>query len=143
MKKILNIYNNYKELFNYLFFGVLTMIISLLVYYLLVYSFLDPKNGIMLQIANILSWIAGVTFAYITNRKYVFKSTNKNIYVELGSFVGSRVATLIIDMLIMFVGVTWLGKNDSVVKIISQFVVVVSNYLLSKIFVFRKGSGIK
>lgn len=119
------------------------MIISLLVYYLLVYTFLDPKNGIMLQIANIMSWIAGVSFAYITNRKYVFKSTNKNIYGELGSFVGSRVATLVIDMLIMFVGVTWLGKNDSVVKIISQFVVVVSNYLLSKIFVFRKGSGIK
>lgn len=61
----------------YLIFGVLTTVVSLAVYYLLIFTVLNPENAIQLQIANILSWVAGVAFAYITNRKYVFESNEK------------------------------------------------------------------
>ena len=89
-----------------------------------------------MQIANFISWVAGVIFAYVTNRRYVFNSKNNNIVREVGSFVGARVVTLVMDMLIMFVGVTLFGFNDKIFKMISQVVVIISNYLFSKILVF-------
>lgn len=138
MKKVLNIYHKYEEIINYLIFGFLTTIISLIAYYILAYTILNPNNPILLQIANILSWIAGVIFAYITNKKYVFKSNNKNIKKEFSNFVGARIITLIIDMIIMFIGVTILKQNDKIIKIISQIVVIISNYLFSKIYIFKK-----
>ncbi len=133
-----DLYNKYREIINYLIFGFLTTIISLIVYYCLTFTIINPKDAIMLQVANILSWIAGVTFAYITNRKYVFNSKNTNIKKELVSFVSARVVTLILDMLIMGVFVTLLGFNDKIMKIISQVVVIVSNYVFSKLFVFKE-----
>ncbi len=138
MEKILNLYKKYKEIINYLIVGVLTTVISLLVYYICVYTFLNPNNKLELQIANVLSWIAGVTFAYFTNRKYVFESTNKNKLKEATSFVSSRITTLLLDMLIMWLGVTVLKFNDKIVKLISQVLVIVGNYVLSKLFVFKK-----
>lgn len=132
------LFNKYKEIIIYLIFGVLTTIISLIVYYALTYTILNPNNSIYLQIANILSWIAGVLFAYFTNRKYVFESKNKNKLKEFTSFVGSRVTTLILDMLIMGVGVSLLHGNDKILKLISQVLVIVGNYVLSKLIVFKK-----
>ena len=127
-----------KEVIMYLIFGVLTTIVSLAVYYVLIFTLLNPENAIQLQIANILSWIAGVAFAYITNRKYVFESNEKNKVKELGKFVTSRLVTLVLDMLIMFVGVTLLKGNDKIIKLISQVLVIIGNYVFSKIFVFKK-----
>ncbi len=138
MKKIKELYLNYKEVINYLIFGVLTTIVSLVVYYISVYTFLDPENALQLQIANVISWIAGVTFAYFTNRKYVFESKTKNKVKEAGKFVFARLTTLILDMLIMWLGVTILHLNDKVFKLIAQVLVIVSNYVLSKVFVFKK-----
>lgn len=127
-----------KEIIMYLIFGVLTTVVSLAVYYILIYTLLNPENAIQLQIANILSWIAGVAFAYVTNRKYVFESKEKNKIKELGKFVTSRLATLFLDMLIMFIGVTCLKGNDKIVKLISQVLVIIGNYVFSKLFVFGK-----
>lgn len=138
MKKIISIYKKYEEIINYLIVGGLTTIVSLGSYYLVVITILDPNNALQLQIANIFSWICAVTFAYFTNRKYVFKSENKNKLKEITSFVSSRVATLLMDMAIMFVGVTLLHGNDKIVKIIVQVVVTIGNYILSKLFVFKK-----
>lgn len=138
MEKIIGIYEKYKEIINYLIVGALTTLVSLIVYYGCVFTFLNPDNAIELQIANILSWIAGVTFAYFTNRKYVFKSKNKNKLQEATKFVSSRITTLLLDMLIMWLGVTLLGLNDKIIKIISQIFVIVGNYVLSKLFVFKK-----
>ena len=140
INKCIKIYIKNKEVINYLIFGVLTTVVSLLVYYLLTFTILDANKPVELQIANILSWIAGVAFAYITNRKYVFESQNNNIKKEVSSFVGARIITLIMDMLIMYIGVTIFKGNDKVIKIISQIIVIVSNYLFSKIFVFKKNS---
>lgn len=138
MKKIKELYLKYKEVINYLIFGVLTTIVSLVVYYISVYTFLNPENALQLQIANVISWIAGVTFAYFTNRKYVFESKTENKVTEAGKFVFARLTTLILDMLIMWLGVTVLLLNDKIFKIISQVVVIVLNYVLSKVFVFKK-----
>lgn len=139
LDNVKNIYNKYREIILYLIYGVLTTVISLFVYYLLVILFLDPNNALQLQTANVLSWIAGVTFAYFTNRSIVFRSKNSNRVKEATNFILSRVITLIMDMLIMFVGVSLMNGNDKILKLISQVIVVVSNYLFSKIFVFRKG----
>ena len=132
------LFNKYREIIMYLIFGVLTTIVSLAVYYILVYTILNPDNAIQLQLANIISWIAGVAFAYFTNRSVVFQSTNKNKLKEAGSFVLARVVTLVMDMIIMFVGVTLLNGNDKILKLISQVIVIVSNYVFSKLFVFKK-----
>ena len=138
MQQILQLYKKNKEIINYLIVGFLTTIVSLGVYYISVFTFLNPEHSVQLQIANILSWIAGVVFAYFTNRKFVFESKNENKIKEATKFVSSRVTTLLLDMFIMWLGVTILHFNDKLIKIISQVLVIVGNYILSKLFVFKK-----
>lgn len=140
MEKIKELYIKYKEIINYLIFGVLTTVVSLAVYYISVFTFLNPENALQLQIANIISWVAGVAFAYVTNRKYVFDSNEKNKLKEVAKFVLARAITLIIDMIIMWLGVTILCFNDKVIKLISQVVIIISNYIFSKVFVFKNKS---
>lgn len=127
-----------RETISYLVVGVLTTIVSLAVYYGLVLTILNPDNAVQLQIANIISWIAAVSFAYIANRKFVFRSKNPDILREAGSFFASRIGTLIMDMLLMFIMVTLLGVSDKIAKLVVQVVITIANYLFSKLFVFRK-----
>ncbi len=136
--KIKKLYKKYEEIVNYLIVGVLTTVVSLALYYLLVFTILNPDNAIELQIANVLSWCGAVAFAFVTNRKYVFKSQNKNIKKEAISFVSSRILTLLMDMGIMFLSVTILKMNDKIAKLISQVVITIANYVFSKLFVFKK-----
>lgn len=138
MEKIKELYNKYKEIINYLIVGVLTTIVALLVYYISVKTFLNPDIPVQLQIANILSWIAGVTFAYFTNRKYVFESKEENSVKEASKFVTSRIITLFMDMFVMWFGVSFLHFNDKIMKLVSQVIITISNYVLSKLFVFKK-----
>lgn len=138
MKELKKVYLKYQEIINYLIFGALTTIVSLLTYYLLVLTILNPNNAIELQIANIISWITCVTFAYITNRKYVFNSKNKNIFKEIIKFYSSRLTTLFLDVIIMYIFVTKLEFNDKIIKIIVQILIIILNYILSKLLVFKK-----
>ena len=138
LKKCLHLYQNYEEIINYIIVGGLTTFVSLAVYYGCVLTFLDPEKGIQLQMANVLSWIAGVAFAYVTNRKYVFKSKSTAIFKELVAFVSARASTLILDMVVMFVWVTLLSLNDKIGKIVSMVLVMIANYVFSKLFVFKK-----
>ena len=135
---IKNMLQKYEEIIKYLFFGVITTIASLIVYYFLVLTILDPSKSLELQIANVLSWTVGVLVAFFTNRKYVYKKKNKNKKKEFISFVLSRIFTLILDMVVMGVGVSILRKNDKIIKIISQIIVIVMNYILSKIIIFKQ-----
>ena len=135
IKKIRNLY---QELLRYLIVGVLTTVVSLGVYYGCVLTFLDPENALQLQFANILSWVVAVTFAYIASRIYVFKSKRHDLLHEAAAFYSSRVATLVMDMVIMFVMVTLCGINDKLAKLVVQVAVTVGNYVLSKVFVFSK-----
>lgn len=135
---IKDLYYKYKEIINYLVFGVLTTVVSLVTYYILTFTVLDAKNVFQLQIANIISWITCVTFAYITNRKYVFDSKNNNIIKEALSFYASRLTSLVIDMGLMYIFVSVLHYSDSIMKLIVQVIIIVLNYILSKLFVFKK-----
>ena len=128
---------NNKEIISYLIVGILTTIVSMAVYYALVLTVLDPKDSLQLQIANVFSWVAAVAFAYFANRKYVFESKNDNTLEEASKFVASRVGTLLMDMAIMFLGVTLLSYNDKVVKLVVQVVVTIANYIFSKLLVFK------
>lgn len=138
MKWLMGYYQKYKELVNYLIVGVLTTVVSLGVYYGCVLTFLDPDVPVQLQAANVISWIAAVTFAYFTNRRYVFESQNQNRMKEAAAFYGSRVTTLLMDMGCMFVMVSMLGFNDKIAKLVVQVIVTAANYVLSKFLVFRK-----
>lgn len=135
---MINLYHKYEEIINYLFFGVLTTIVSLLVYYGLVFTILEPKSPLQLQISNILSWCAGVLFAYFTNRRFVFKSNSENKVKEFITFTSARIITLLLDMFIMFIFVTVLKGNDKIFKLVSQALVVIGNYILSKLVVFKR-----
>ena len=135
---IKELYNKHKEMINYIIIGGLTTIISLIVYNGLTLTILNPDNGIELQIANILSWVVAVTFAYFTNRKYVFTVKDKANLKEATSFYLSRVVTLLIDMLLMYILVTVLKFNDKIMKVLVQIIVIILNYIFSKFFVFKK-----
>lgn len=142
MQKIIELYKKYEEIVNYLIFGVLTTVVSLAIKYLLLFTILDAKNSIQLQIAVIVSWITACTFAYVTNKIWVFKSKSKNILKEAISFFAARLATLGLEMLIMFVFVTVLGLNSNlwviVWTLVSQVIIIIGNYVLSKLLVFKK-----
>lgn len=132
------IYYKNPEIWNYLIVGLLTTVVSLVTYFIATRTILDPTVELELQIANIISWVFAVAFAYVTNRIFVFKSKNKNIFSELSKFVGSRVASLLMDMAIMFVIVSLMGLSDVIGKVVSQVVVTIANYILSKLLVFTK-----
>lgn len=138
MKLFQTLYMRYKEIVHYLIVGVLTTVVSLGVYYGLVLTVLDPGNPLLLQLANILSWVAAVTFAYFMSRKFVFESHSTKMRAEAARFYMSRVGTLLLDMLIMFVTVTLLGMNDKLAKLLVQVIVTVLNYIFSKFLVFGK-----
>ena len=129
--------DKYKEIVNYLIVGVLTTIVSLATYYTCVLTVLDPQNPMQLQAANVISWIAAVTFAYFTNRKYVFESNDPNMLKEGSRFFASRIGTLLMDMGTMFLLVTILGMSDKIAKLIVQVIVTIGNYLFSKLLVFK------
>ena len=142
MQKIKELYLKYKEIINYLIFGVLTTVVSLATKYLLLFTILDASNAFQLQIAVIVSWILACTFAYITNRIWVFESKSKNIIKEMMKFYTSRIATLGLEMLILFIFITVL-KLDSdtwviVWTLVAQVAVTIANYILSKLIVFKK-----
>lgn len=137
MNKIKELLIKYEEVIRYLIIGVLTTVVSLATYYILTFTILDPKVSIQLQITNIISWIVSVTFAYFTNRKYVFKLKEKKNIKEASKFYLSRLSTLLLDMLLMQIFVIRLKFNDKIIKLIVQFVVIVLNYILSKFLVFK------
>lgn len=134
---MIKIYKKYEELINYLIIGILTTVVSLATYYLLTLTILDANNKVYLQIANIISWLASVTFAYFTNRKFVFKVKNKSNIKECLNFYISRISTLLIDMIIMYIFVSILKFDNKIVKLVAQVVIIILNYILSKFIVFK------
>lgn len=142
IQKIKNYYDKYQEIVNYLIVGVLTTIVSLGVKYLLLFTVLNAKEPVELQIAVVISWICAVAFAYVANRIFVFRSKSKNYLKEITSFVGGRILTLLMEMFIMWVFVTLLRLDSNLWVVIwtmvCQVLVTVFNYILSKLFVFTK-----
>ena len=135
MEFIIKMYRKYKEAIDYLFWGGVTFVLSLVLFYV----FANIMN-IYEQIANILSWIVCVLFAYFTNRTFVFQSKVKgikNIFKEFKEFVTARLLTLVMENAILFVMIDLLTINNMFSKLVGQFVVIVSNYFLSKLWIFK------
>ena len=144
MNKLIDLYKKNKEIINYVIVGGLTTCVSLGVKWGLLFTILDASNGVQLQIANVISWICAVLFAYVTNRIFVFNSKNKKILREMSSFFGARLITLLMESILLWFFITLL-KMDSdtwviVWTIVTQFMILVLNYVFSKLFVFRKGN---
>lgn len=137
MIQMKNLIQKNKEVIMYLIFGVLTTVVNIIVYYI----FNDVLH-VHYMISNVIAWIISVLFAYITNRKYVFVSSDDSIIHELTKFVGARVSTGIMDMVVMWLLVDVIHINSMIAKIISNVLVIISNYVLSKLFVFKEnGNG--
>lgn len=142
-------YNKYKEIILYGVFGVLTTAINLLAYWFLaLLAGVEQASveGLYYKFAVLsstaIAWLVAVIFAYVTNRKYVFESTasgKKAVAKEMALFFASRIATLIFDLLFMYVTVTVLFFDDFMMKIVSNIFVIIGNYVLSKMMVFRQG----
>ena len=129
-------YRKHIEVMRYLVFGVLTTAINIIVYSICFYGF-KIEN----LVSNIIAWILSVIFAYITNRKYVFDSkasTFKAICIEMASFFASRLVTLGVDEGIMFVTVDKWQWNGLLMKILSNIIVIILNYIFSKVLIFKK-----
>lgn len=128
-------YVKHKDVLLYIFFGGLTTVVS-------VGSFALANSLLHLDalIANVISWLCAVSFAYITNRTWVFHSKvrGRAVITEALSFYAGRLTTFGIEEALLFLFVTRMGLNSIYVKIVAQFVVLVLNYLISKIVVFRK-----
>ena len=136
MKKIKELFLKYKEVISYLFFGGCTFLVSIISFYIF-----NKALSFNEHISNIISWILVVAFAFVTNKVFVFESKakeKKTVIKELISFVTARLLTLGIEEIILFVGCNLLNIDALIVKIIAQVVVIVSNYFLSKLFIFKK-----
>lgn len=136
MEKLITLYKKNEEILNYLIFGVLTTIVSIASYGIFTNFF-----NISILTSNVLSWILSVLFAFVTNKFFVFKSKNnsfKSSILECFKFYASRLFSLGVESLILYVGATIFKINDMIVKIFAQVIVIVLNYILSKILVFKK-----
>lgn len=135
MKKIVDLFKKYSEVINYLIFGVLTTIVSIGIY-----AICSKVFNINYMISNVLSWIFSVLFAYITNRIFVFKSKSNNVLIEIYQFYKYRVFSFLIELFLMYVFVELISIDDMISKVIVQVVVIILNYVFSKLFVFKKES---
>lgn len=135
MKSMINkLLKEKREIILYLIFGFLTTVISILVFAL--FTEIIPLDEL---IANIISFIIAVFFAFITNKKWVFENADKTpFFTAMIKFYSARLLTLLIEELILFIFITRLSMNPLWVKITSQLLIIILNFILSKIFVFKK-----
>ena len=132
-------YKQHKEGLLYLFFGGVTTLVSFFVFWLF-----DAVIGWDPLLANLISWVIAVAVAYITNRIWVFAVHAvgvRGICLEIVSFYLSRVATFLLEEGILLIFVTWLDLPSMPIKIAASVLVVILNYVFSKIFVFRKSGS--
>ena len=136
IQKIKDLFVRYWEVLSYLIFGVLTTAVNYLVY-LTVYNLV----GLSAALSNAIAWVVAVAFAYLTNKPFVFKSHDwsaKTVIPELSKFVGCRVASGAAETLILLLTVDILHWNGNLWKLVTSVLVVVMNYIASKLVVFRK-----
>lgn len=130
------LFQKHREIIIYGVVGVLTTAVSWIASFVLK-LFLDDQIAWQNLIINTLSWIAAIAFAYPANRKYVFASKNSNIIRECVEFVGSRIATGVMEVGLMGLTVNVLKVNFWVSKLLVSIFVIIANYILSKFMVFK------
>ena len=133
--KVFQLYNKYKEVIHYLISGGLTTLFNIVFYYVLTQFF-----NIDYMISTVIDWILTVLLAYILNKVFVFysKSNGKQLLLEIYEFFKYRILTLVIELGLMYLFVDLLSMNDMFSKIIVQIVVIILNYVFSKLFIFQK-----
>ena len=138
-----------KSVLLYLFFGGLTTLVSILTFWLAELfirsdfnvSIFGSMYSTKVVLSNAISWICAVLFAFFTNRIWVFNSPTDSwtgFFKQMAAFFGGRFATFLLETAILVVFVSILDFNEMLMKIIAQLVVLVSNYVISKLIVFRK-----
>ena len=135
MQKIRSLLEKYWDVVTYLFFGVLTTVVNYLIY-LPVYNLL----GLTAAVSNAIAWVVAVAFAYLTNKPFVFRSHDwsaKTVVPELTKFVGCRLASGVMETVILFVTVDLLGWNGNLWRLVTSVLVVILNYLASTLLVFK------
>lgn len=138
--KIKELWKKYEEIIVYLIVGGITTVISWACMFLANYIlFGNPMNPTAMQniVLSSVNWATGVASAYPMNRKWVFKSKDPNIFKECSKFVAARIVTLILDLVLRQI-LGWLGVNVYVNTIIVAILVIIGNYVFSKLLVFRK-----
>ncbi len=131
-EKIRRLWEKYREIITYVIVGGMTTVVSLGIYYLYLFVFKVDYRA-----SNVISWIFAVLFAFVANRKYVFRSDGK-VFVELALFFGARLFSLAVEEGSLVLLVEVIGIGEGISKIIAQVVVLILNYVLSKLVVFRK-----
>ena len=135
-EKLLKIFYKYKELILYVFFGGMTTLVNFLIYYPLIWW-----TDVNYLWANVLSWIGAVIFAFFTNKAYVFEDKTNTFSAYLKkfiAFIAARLFSLGAETLFMYIGVDMMNVGEGIVKIPVAVIVVILNYITSKLFVFRK-----
>lgn len=136
MDRIKALYQKYRELILYVFFGGLTTVVNFVSY-----AVFAKMLGVDEITSTVIAFVLSVIFAYLTNRKWVFQSRASGwraIGYEVATFFGGRIFSGLLDVLIMYVFVTRLGFYDLLIKILSNILVIILNFIISKLIVFRK-----
>ena len=128
----------YKELIRYFIVGVLTTVIGFGVYYCLLCTVLNENKALELQIANVVSWICAVLFAFFANKKFVFHDSSSRVFSQLIAFATTRIITLLIENLILYIFVSVLFFDSVIVKLFAMIITTILNYVFGKKVVFRK-----
>ena len=139
IKKIRGFIEKYWDILTYLFFGGLTTLVNFLVYFPCHHWLQIPA-----AVSNVIAWVVAVAFAYLTNKPFVFKSydwSSKTVVPELTKFIGCRIGSGAAETVILLVAVDILGWNGNVWKLITQVMVVILNYIGSKLLVFKNRKG--
>ncbi|MBQ7321367.1 MAG: GtrA family protein [Clostridia bacterium] len=143
---MIELLKKYKSIILYIIFGGLTTVVDWSVSFTLYYLWGDAIEATpwLIHGANVIAWVAAVAFAYVTNRIWVFESRRRGflpIVGEIVAFAGGRVLTLLLQEALMAIFFTWLGFNEYIVKIVAAVLVVILNYFISKLLVFRKNKA--
>lgn len=131
-----DLYKKYEEGINYLIFGFLAFVLNYFLFYVC-----ESLLSMPYMWATATSWLLTVFFAYWTNHTFVFKSKNSGatgLIKEFVSFVGSRIATEVLELVIMYLMVDVAGINSYIAKLVAQVAVIVTNYILSKLWIFKE-----
>ena len=136
IEKLRSLIEKYWDVLFYLFFGVLTTVVNYLIY-LPVYNFC----GLSAALSNMIAWVGAVIFAFLTNKPFVFRSHDwsaKTVVPELTKFVSCRIASGVLETVILFLAVDCMNWNGNIWKLVTQVLVIIINYVGSKLLVFRK-----
>lgn len=142
-KSLQDIYYKYEEKWLYLVFGGLTTVISI-VTKLLLFGIVPGEPAWESTAGVVFSWVCAVTFAFFTNKKYVFKNetnTSAEFWKVFFAFYGARLATLAMEEVIFIICCDLIGMNKTLITFLSQVFIFIANYILSKLFVFKNKDG--